>query len=350
MSAIKSKVFVDKLIDVAKNRKTLYVMGCFGAPLNSTNKNRYINNGAHGKYNAQVSRKAMINAASSDTFGFDCVCLIKGILWGWSGNASKIYGGATYTSNDVPDISADQMIKVCSGVSTTGWDNMVPGEAVWCSGHIGVYIGGGLAVECTPRWSNNVQITAVGNIGNKAGYNARVWTKHGKLPYVDYSDQNSVTTAPNTSIITTPSGTTTNTATDLKVGTIVSFIGTKHYSYANASSGLVCKPGKAKITQIYSKGKHPYHLVAISGGGSNVYGWVDVTDIIEAVSVSNENAIPRNVRITATALNVRTGPGTTYKVVQCIRDRGVYQIVEEKNGWGRLDTGGWISLQYTKNI
>ena len=28
--------------------------------------------------------------------------------------------------------------------------------------------------------------TAVGNIGNKAGYNSRKWTKHGKLPYITY--------------------------------------------------------------------------------------------------------------------------------------------------------------------
>ena len=31
------------------------------------------------------------------------------------------------------------------------------------------------------------KITAVGNIGSKAGYNTRRWTKHGKLPYVDYT-------------------------------------------------------------------------------------------------------------------------------------------------------------------
>lgn len=26
-------------------------------------------------------------------------------------------------------------------------------------------------------------------------------------------------------------------------------------------------------------GKHPYHLIWASGGGSNVYGWVDAADI-----------------------------------------------------------------------
>ena len=63
---------------------------------------------------------------------------------------------------------------------------MVPGEGLWGPGHWGLYIGDGLAVECTPAWKNGVQITAVGNIGTKAGYNTRTWTKHGRLPYVDY--------------------------------------------------------------------------------------------------------------------------------------------------------------------
>lgn len=180
--------FVAKAIDAAKNHKTLYVMGCFGAPMTDYNKTRYCNN---NDYNRQASRTAMIKAASSDTFGFDCVCLIKGLLWGWKGDKSKIYGGASYASNGVPDIGADTMITVCSGVSTN-FSNIVPGEAVWKSGHIGIYIGDGLAVECTPAWANKVQITAVANIGSKSGYNSRTWTKHGKLPYIDYS----VTTTP----------------------------------------------------------------------------------------------------------------------------------------------------------
>ena len=31
-----------------------------------------------------------------------------------------------------------------------------------------------------------MQITAVGNIGQKAGYNVRQWSKHGKLPWIEY--------------------------------------------------------------------------------------------------------------------------------------------------------------------
>lgn len=182
MSTImKASDFVAKLKDIATNYKTLYVMGCFGAPMTTANKKRYID---HHPYNKQPARVKLINAASADTFGFDCVCLIKGVLWGWSGDKSKIYGGAKYATKGVPDVDANAMINLCSEVSTD-FSNVEVGEAVWTDGHIGVYIGNGLAVECTPAWKNKVQITACNC--SKSGYNTRKWKKHGKLPYIDYT-------------------------------------------------------------------------------------------------------------------------------------------------------------------
>ena len=169
-----------KLIDIAKNYKTLYVLGCFGAPLNASNKVRYTNNYS---YNKKDARSKKINAASADTFGFDCVCLIKGVLWGWNGDTTKNYGGAGYAINGVPDIGADAMIKKCSDLSTDFSDIEI-GEAVWMSGHIGLYVGDGLAVECTPKWADGVQLTACNR--SVSGYNRRDWTKHGKLPYITY--------------------------------------------------------------------------------------------------------------------------------------------------------------------
>lgn len=180
---------VRRCVDVAKNYKTLYVMGCFGAPMTPANKKRYTQNHS---YNKASDRTRMINSATADTFGFDCVCLIKGILWGWNGDLSKQYGGAAYTSNGVQDVSADGMIKLCKGV-TADFRGIVPGAAVWMTGHIGVYIGDGLVVECSPKWTNGVQITAVGNIGKKSGYNTRTWTKWGLIPYVDYKEEKDLT-------------------------------------------------------------------------------------------------------------------------------------------------------------
>lgn len=119
----------------------------------------------------------MIRTASADTFGFDCVGLIKGVLWDWNGDTNKTYGGAKYASNGVPDINADTMIQKCSTISTD-FSTVEVGEAVWIPGHIGVYIGGGRVVECSPQWRNGVQITS-----------KRKWLKHGKLPYITYSSK-----------------------------------------------------------------------------------------------------------------------------------------------------------------
>lgn len=180
--------FVNKVKDIAKNYKTLYVMGCFGAPLTAASKKRYID---HHSYNQKSARKKAINAATADTFGFDCVCLIKAVLWGWNGDPTRIYGGAAYATNGVPDIGADTMITKCSDLSTD-FSKIEIGEAVWTDGHIGVYIGNGLAVECTPKWADGVQITACNR--SVSGYNRRNWKKHGKLPYIKYEAQKAAET------------------------------------------------------------------------------------------------------------------------------------------------------------
>ena len=169
-------------LDVASNYKTLYVMGCFGSPMTASNKTRYTTNHS---YNKKAARTKMINAASADTFGFDCVNLLKGLLWGWNGDAGQTYGGAKYASNGVPDTNADGMIQLCKDVSTD-FSKIQIGEAVWLKGHIGVYIGDGLAVECTPAWKNCVQVTTVRNLKSGTGHK---WTKHGKLPWITYGEE-----------------------------------------------------------------------------------------------------------------------------------------------------------------
>lgn len=185
---MKSKEFIEKL-KLAANKKTLYVMGCFGAPMGyGTNRKRYSTN---YDYNKQASRTKMIMEASNDTFGFDCVCLIKGILWGWNADVNKVYGGAVYASNDVPDIGAGKygIISECADATDSNWDNIQPGEIVWIDGHVGAYVGDGKVIECTPAWDNKVQYSNLGNIAKYKTGHYRIWTKHAHLPWVDYSDQ-----------------------------------------------------------------------------------------------------------------------------------------------------------------
>lgn len=182
---MKDTDLVKKVKDIATNYKTLYVYACFGAPMTQRNKERYSNN---CDYNRQPSRKKMIMSASIDTFGFDCVNLIKGVLWGWNGNVNDQYGGAVYKANGVPDTNANGLFEKYCYDKSNDFSKIVAGEFVWMNGHIGVYIGDGLVVECTPVWANKVQITACGNIGKKSGYNTRTWTSHGKSQFIEYTN------------------------------------------------------------------------------------------------------------------------------------------------------------------
>lgn len=187
MVAMKVDEFIEKL-EFAEKSKTIYVKGCFGAPMTETNKKRYTKNNAHNILHAR-----QINACSADTFGFDCICLVKAILGGWNGNKNLAYGGTkvksmnggiVYGDMNVPDVGADGVLKYLKNVSTD-FSNIVPGALVWMSGHVGVYVGLGRVVECSPKWTNNVQYTNLGNKGFKSG-NYRVWKKWGLLPWVEY--------------------------------------------------------------------------------------------------------------------------------------------------------------------
>lgn len=176
--------FAETALYIAKNYKTYYVNGAFGWVMTKNMKERAIR---ERSYNAGDAVK--IRGLSSDTIGFDCICLLKSILWGWCGNYDHQYGGAGYAVNGVPDMTETAMIDRCNG-ATTDFSNVQVGEMLYYNvggnTHAGIYIGDGLAVECTPQWKNGVQITAVLNIGKKEGYNGRKWTKHGMLPFFAY--------------------------------------------------------------------------------------------------------------------------------------------------------------------
>lgn len=66
----------------------------------------------------------------------------------------------------------------------------------------------------------------------------------------------------------------------------------------------------------------------------------------------DSNRLPYKVKVNDGALNIRKGPGTNNPVVGCIRDNGIYTIIEESAGtgakkWGKLKSGaGWISLDF----
>ena len=112
----------------------------------------------------------------------DCIGLIKG--YGWLDTKSMTI---RYATNGMPDYGADQMYHACKNAGTLNKDYgtvstmpEIPGLMLWKSGHAGVYIGGGYAIEAMGT-SKGVVKTKVSD---------RNWQGWGKLPYIDYREGN----------------------------------------------------------------------------------------------------------------------------------------------------------------
>ena len=121
------------------------------------------------------------------SWNFDCVILVKAILWGWNENKNHPHGGANYGSNGVYDDGTEQIIDRCSNVSSD-FTNIEVGELLWMNGHVGIYIGNREVIECTAGWEGGVLYSKVGNNGERTRNGVQIysWKKHGKLPYIEY--------------------------------------------------------------------------------------------------------------------------------------------------------------------
>lgn len=131
------------------------------------------------------------------SWNFDCVILVKALLWGWCENKNVAHGGAIYLSNGVPDVNADGMIQQCYDVSSD-FNNITRGELLWMNGHVGVYIGNRKVIECTSAWEHKVQYSDIGYDGRRSrnGIQSGYWKKHGKLPYIEYTSKPEPTPTP----------------------------------------------------------------------------------------------------------------------------------------------------------
>lgn len=167
-----NKEFVRLLESIAK-MKTYYIKGGFGHVLKASNKKRLID-----QYKYNKDRADKINALDPSTFAFDCCGLVKGALWGFTGNRVKTYGGAVYESNGLKDVNETGLLKLCKSV-TTDLNKKEPGDFLYMSGHCGIYVGNGKVIECTPAGKCGVQITDFKRVK---------WTKCGKLPFIQYEE------------------------------------------------------------------------------------------------------------------------------------------------------------------
>lgn len=174
--------FVKKLKELEKSKRIIYAWGMQGQLITSGSieqkRKQY-------PYWYTPDRVAKLLKVKNKKFGMDCSGMIKSILWGFNFNAKSYLGGASYTSNNVPDINSTQLISNCYNVSKD-FKKIEIGCLVHKKGHVGIYIGDGLAIECTSKWDNSVLISGLKNLCMMYNGKSREWEKWGYLPYIDY--------------------------------------------------------------------------------------------------------------------------------------------------------------------
>lgn len=102
----------------------------------------------------------------------DCVGLIKGYGWLDPETLTIQYG-----TNGMPDYGANRMYYTATVSDTIETMPDVPGLAVWCDGHIGIYIGNGEVIEAMDTSHGVVKTELEG----------RGWTHWLQIKYIDYN-------------------------------------------------------------------------------------------------------------------------------------------------------------------
>lgn len=167
-----NKEFVAKAKTIV-NCNTAYGKGTFGQKWTKTLANAKVKQ-YPDFYTDSVIASLNKKAEGSTLYVFDCVGLIKGIIWEWE----KV----KYKSNGLDDVS-DQGLwdKYCVNKSSD-FSNIIPGEIMHIKGHVGIYIGDGKVIECTNKWSKNVLVSSI----NKGDKYYRAWSEHGKFNLLTY--------------------------------------------------------------------------------------------------------------------------------------------------------------------
>lgn len=209
-----------------------------------------------------------------------------------TGDIVQFAGGKHYTSADGAAGSTVKASKAkVTAVSKTGKHpyhcRAVNDAGAFISGVYGwVDASTVSAVKATQAPVATDEIYVVKSGDTLSGIASKYGTTYQKLAaYNNISNPNKISVGQKIKI---PKGSTTQTTVAKPwtpaVGDIVNYTGKVHYTSAGATKAIACKGGKAKITAIYQlgKSKHPYHLVAVSGSGATVYGWVDAGTFTKA--------------------------------------------------------------------
>lgn len=276
----------------------------------------------------------------------DCIGMIKGFFWtdGGKGVLEYIKNGTAYTnkyvSNGFPDRSANGML---SWLKSQGCKNGkiatlpdVPGILLFSPGHVGVYVGGGYAVEA--RGFNYGVV--------KTKVSERKWTDWAYLPesLLQYDgavvkDEEYV-----------KDETTTKTyklgdrllkkASPLMSGNDVKEVQT-NLNVLGYNCGTVDGQFGTKTEEAVKKFQKANGLTV-----DGQYGAKSHAAMVAALEKKNSGTtapVPngKTVTITGNSVNIRKGPGTSY---------GILKAVNKGTQFEKVDASGWVCIKYNNAI
>lgn len=254
----------------------------------------------------------------------DCVGLIKAFFW----SGGKIGVKPTYASNHCPDVSADDMIKLCKEQGPIKSLPEIPGLVVWKTGHIGVYIGGGYTIEMRGFDYDCV----------KRKLSDGPWTKWGRLPEGMIAYEAGAVTEPEPS---------EPTVDGLKRG--------DHGSAVKAMQKLLLKWDAGCLPKYGADGDFGSETEAAVKAYQTAQG-LTVTGVYDdATREALTNAgLSKHVVVTGDSVYVRTAPYVTSGRILGVVRRGCrlpYQGQDSPAGWHLViydKQNAWISGKYSR--
>ena len=294
----------------------------------------------------------------------DCVGLIKGYCWtgGGKGVIESIGTDSTYASsygaNDCPDKSANSMFTYAKNKGCA-WGTMdslpeVPGIALHSDGHVGVYVGGGYAVDAR-GFSYGCVKTRVKD---------RNWTHWYFLPFIDYGEasnakQPQTEYALGSRLLT--KGTEGNDVKQLQEHLLKLGYSLPKYGadgdFGSETEAAVRAFQKAEGLEVdgkYGEKSHAALMDALSADDEAPEPPAQPEDGGEENDA--EKPVGSQVVIVSEGgkVNIRVGNGTQYgRITQLAPGTTLDYVATAQNGWNAVVVNarvGWVSGEYSKLI
>ena len=113
-------------------------------------------------------------------------------------------------------------------------------------------------------------------------------------------------------------------------------------SQANTNSAVLGSLSHGTQVEVNAVTESGWYQISYNGAAGYVSG--DYLTVADAAQLPVEKE-PVYARVTASALHVRSGPGTDYEKTDKLSAGTVVEVLEESNGWYKIDSG-YISAEY----